>query len=208
MSIVLKVLTPENSTTVDVVNEINENPKTISVFLAGTIDMGESENWQSIFVDKVTKLIFGLGYDLKIDKIVFLNPRRSDWDSSWGQNPYTDVEFIKQVEWELKCLEVCNIMAMNLLPGSKSPISLLELGLFKDKALVCCQKEFYRFGNVAITCDRYSVPLYQCEDSFYSAVAKACLFEVNKPKLGNWREKNVNDIPPPPPPPINPTMFR
>ena len=52
---------------------------------------------------------------------------------------------------------------MNLLPDSKSPISLLELGLFakSGKLLVCCPKEFYRSGNIQIVCDKYNIPLFE-----------------------------------------------
>lgn len=40
----------------------------------------------------------------------------------------------------------------------KAPISLLELGSFKDKSIsVVCPEEFYRFGNVDIFCDKYGI---------------------------------------------------
>lgn len=47
-------------------------------------------------------------------------------------------------------------------PGSKSPITLLELGLFakRGKLHVVCTDGFYRYDNVRITCAKYGVPVY------------------------------------------------
>lgn len=47
-------------------------------------------------------------------------------------------------------------------PGSKSPITLLELGLFakSGKLHVVCTEGFYRYDNVRITCAKYGVPVY------------------------------------------------
>lgn len=46
--------------------------------------------------------------------------------------------------------------------GSKSPITLLELGLFakSGKLHVVCTEGFYRYDNVRITCAKYGVPVY------------------------------------------------
>lgn len=45
---------------------------------------------------------------------------------------------------------------------SKSPITLLELGLFakSGKLYVVCTEGFYRYDNVRITCAKYGVPVY------------------------------------------------
>lgn len=47
-------------------------------------------------------------------------------------------------------------------PGNKSPITLLELGLFakSGKLHVVCTEGFYRYDNVRITCAKYGVPVY------------------------------------------------
>lgn len=47
---------------------------------------------------------------------------------------------------------------MYFAPNSKSPISLLETGLFKDKLLVCCPEGFYKKGNIDIVCKRNNIP--------------------------------------------------
>jgi hypothetical protein len=56
------------------------------------------------------------------------NPRRNDWDSSWIQS-YENPQFSQQVKWELNALEKSDLIIMYLDPETKSPISLLELGL-------------------------------------------------------------------------------
>jgi len=132
--------------------------KVNSVFLAGTIDMGNSVDWQA----EVTEML----KDFDID--VF-NPRRDDWDSSWNQS-ITDPQFNHQVTWELACLEKADLVIMYFGPDSKSPISLLELGLFHKKVICYCPLEFYRSGNVEMIAYRYNVPTYTEFNSFMKAV--------------------------------------
>lgn len=119
------------------------------VFLAGSIEMGAAENWQN-------KLIT----ELEGFPVVLLNPRRDDWDASWAQR-IDFPQFREQVEWELGAMERANIIAMYFSPGSKSPISLLEFGLWAgrcpEKLVVFCPDGFWRKGNVDIVCRRFGV---------------------------------------------------
>lgn len=119
-----------------------------SVFLAGSIEMGNAVDWQ-------TQITSQFSLD---DDITFLNPRRDDWDSSWKQEIGND-NFRWQVQWELEGLEKCDLIAMYFDPRTLSPISLLELGLFAryNKMLVCCPPDFWRKGNVDIICQRYYI---------------------------------------------------
>lgn len=118
-----------------------------SVFLAGSIEMGKAEDWQ-------TRVTNGL---MSLDITIF-NPRRDDWDSSWEQKVENE-QFRGQVEWELGALEQSDLILMYFDPATKSPISLLELGLFamNSKMIVCCPEGFWRKGNVDIVCKRYGV---------------------------------------------------
>jgi hypothetical protein len=52
-------------------------------------------------------------------------------------------------------------------PETKSPISLLELGLHaeSDRMIVCCPPGFWRKGNVDIVCTRYNIPLFNDMES-------------------------------------------
>ncbi len=122
------------------------------IFLAGSIEMGTSENWQA----KVEK------YFEAFPEYTLLNPRRDDWDASWEQD-FENPNFYQQVNWELKGLEIADTILMYFAPNTKSPISLLELGLFANskKLLVCCPDGFWRRGNVEIVCEKYDIPIYE-----------------------------------------------
>ena len=124
-----------------------------NIFLAGSIEMGKAEDWQT----RVTNALSDLN-------CVILNPRRDDWDSSWEQK-ITNPQFKEQVQWELRALEQSDLIVMYFDPATMSPISLLELGLHaKDSGedrhpelIVCCPEGFWRKGNVDIVCERYGV---------------------------------------------------
>ena len=122
-----------------------------TVFLAGSIEMGKAEDWQAVIPELFKDR----------DKLTFLNPRRDDWDSSWEQKE-SNPQFSKQVNWEMDMLDACDIIFMYFSPETKSPISLLELGLYakSHKMIVCCPDEFWRKGNVDIACSRYGIPIY------------------------------------------------
>jgi len=132
--------------------------KGCALFLAGSIEEGRAELWQ----DKVCE-------ELKNEDVIIFNPRRDDWDNSWEQS-IDNPEFTKQVEWELKHLELANAAGRLLFyfqPGTKCPITLLELGLHIREAncFVVCPKGFWRKGNVDIVCDQYGVKVYESLDS-------------------------------------------
>jgi hypothetical protein len=138
-------------------NIVLRNSARKSVFLAGSIEMGVAENWQ----DRVGKLFKDLGYDV-------FNPRREEWDSSWEQK-FENPQFYQQVNWELNALESADLIIMYFDPSTKSPISLLELGLFarSGKLRVVCPDGFWRKGNVEITCNYYNIPLHNNLDTLF-----------------------------------------
>jgi len=127
---------------------------TYSIFLAGTIDMGKSTDWQQYSINTIES--FDIARELTI-----YNPRRSDWDSSWKQE-ITDPQFNEQVNWELDMLEQADIILLYFQKDSLSPISMLELGLFSKhkKMFVCCEEGFWRKGNIDIVCQRNGISTY------------------------------------------------
>ncbi len=131
------------------------------IFLAGSIEMGAAENWQEVIEDT---------FRHKSDLVIF-NPRRDDWDSSWVQKE-SNGQFNYQVNWELDKLTEADIIFMYFAPDTKSPISLLELGLYADskKMIVVCPDSFWRKGNVDIVCNRYDIPIYEALDKGIGAL--------------------------------------
>ena len=119
------------------------------VFLAGSIEMGQAENWQGYISDVLRP------YTLTI-----LNPRRDDWDNSWEQS-IDNPKFREQVEWELRAVADADLILMHFEANTKSPITLLELGLFassKHRLIVHCPEGYWRKGNVDIVCKLWKIP--------------------------------------------------
>ena len=139
-----------------------------SVFLAGSIEQGAAEEWQSRITGKLSDLT-----------CTIFNPRRLNWDRSWKQRA-SNPQFREQVVWELNLLEKANVIAMYFDPKTKSPITLLELGLHamvKDKAnrpklVVCCPEGYHRIGNVEIVCERAGIPVLEKFEELLEEVRK------------------------------------
>lgn len=131
--------------------------RTISVYLAGSIDF---ENWQEQMEEKLAN-----------ENVVILNPRRDAWDIDWEQS-IDNPKFMEQVEWELDALESCDIIAMYFDPKTKSPISLLEFGMFarSRKLIVCCPEGFWKKGNLEIVAKRFFIPFYDNTSLFLEAI--------------------------------------
>lgn len=119
------------------------------VFLAGSIEMGAAVDWQTRVAEA-----------LKDSSGTILSPRREDWDSSWVQS-FENAQFRQQVEWELKAMEDADLILMHFEPETKSPITLLEFGLWTgnlpQKLVVYCPIGFWRKGNVDIVCHWHQV---------------------------------------------------
>ena len=148
----IKIFTPpyqwDNSTyTIDGILPVN-------IFLGGTIDNGDSFNHQDALISELKK-------SNTTHPLCIYNPRRSSWPASEDHS-----EIGKQIKWELSHLERADLIVMNILSGSKSPISLMEIGLFarEHKLLVFCPKDFYRYDNVRVVCGSYGIPLFETND--------------------------------------------
>ena len=132
-----------------------------SVFLAGSIEMGAAVSWQQDIID-----------ELSGTNCTILNPRRAAWDSSWTQEESNPV-FNEQVAWELDgILKNADLVCFYFDPNTKSPVTLLELGLVLasgKECLVCCPLGYWRKGNVDITCRRYGVEVI---DSLPTLISK------------------------------------
>jgi len=150
--------------------EIKQNQ--ISIFLAGSIEMGKAEDWQAKVTEKFKP------YD-----VLILNPRRDDWDSSLEQS-IDNPQFHEQVVWELNAQEDADIIIMHFCADTKSPITLLELGLFAKtgKVRVSCPKDFWRRGNVEVCCARYNIPFYDDLDLMTDNVIEEVYARTNTDK--------------------------
>ena len=128
-------------------------PTTRVLFLAGSIEMGRAEDWQSRLAATV------LAAD---PTVVVANPRRVHWDNSWVQHAENPI-FRAQVDWELDHLERADLAVFYFQPETLSPVTLMELGVrltaHPEQTLVCCPPGFWRAGNVQIACLRAGLPM-------------------------------------------------
>lgn len=149
------ILTPESS-------PLKLEGKYKSIFLAGTIDNGDSKNWQFEFIDKILEKEHN-----RSEQLVIFNPRRN----TWNKNATEDQQYA-QIDWEFTALHAADYIIMNLLPDSKSPINLLELGLFADKKklIIICPREFYKYVNIAYIAKAYNLPLFESIEQVYNFI--------------------------------------
>jgi hypothetical protein len=143
-------------------NTFTINQEYLNVFLAGSIEMGKAVEWQKDFIAALS------------DKpIQFLNPRRDDWDSSWGQT-MNDSNFVEQVQWELDSMEKSHMIVMVFDSNTLSPISMLELGLHakEQKLMVVCPDGFWKKGNIDVTCEFYGINQFNTMDELIEFMRK------------------------------------
>lgn len=115
------------------------------VFLAGSIEMGDAPKWRRAVVEELAPVPGSV-----------LNPRRS------GEFDSADSSVLRaQIQWELEALDRADLIAMYFAPVTRSPVTLLEFGLYarSRKIVVCCPEAYWRYHNVAAVCVRYAVPL-------------------------------------------------
>lgn len=140
--------------------------------MAGSIEMGVAEDWQ----DRVQSKLAAVDR-LAATEIILYNPRRDDWDDTWVQS-IDNPQFNEQVTWELEHLIKSDIILMYFDGNTKSPITLLELGLHANRGenvIIFCPDTFWRKGNVEMVADYYGLQLFSNEDDWMNAVVDMIL---------------------------------
>lgn len=134
---------------------LNEYNSRVSIFLAGSIEMGDAPDWQSEFKRILEKK------GEKYKEYTLLNPRRDDWNKTLEQS-ITEPAFFQQVMWELEHLEKATARVFYFAGDTLSPISLLEFGKFYHlkNTFVCWDKRYKRRGNLEIFCHKYGIRAY------------------------------------------------
>jgi hypothetical protein len=140
--------------------------------------MGNSVDWQAEFIKHIDS-----------DAVKIYNPRRRQ-----GEAPKTDEELDFQIKWELQQIRKSDAVFMNFLPVSKSPITLLEIGLclmMEDKMMVVvCPHEYSRAANVRATVQAFGRPNLRLSDNFYTGIED---FAVMLRKSGTTVPKRVEE---------------
>ncbi len=99
---------------------------------------------------------------------IIFNPRRDEWNNSWEQSIH-NAPFKEQVLWELNALEKADIIILFFADNTKSPISLLELGLFahSKKIKLVVEENFWRKGNIDIVCKKYGIEQFESLENLF-----------------------------------------
>jgi hypothetical protein len=131
-----------------------------SVILYGSIESDPANDWQTTLAASLSDL-----------PVAIINPRCDAWDKTWVED-VSDARFKEQVEWEMDHAKIADVIAFYFKPGTPTPITLLELGMYADtgKAVVCCPEGFYKRGNVQMVCSRYDIELLGSLEELKSAI--------------------------------------
>ncbi|KAI1410447.1 hypothetical protein F5Y13DRAFT_74265 [Hypoxylon sp. FL1857] len=140
-----------------------EDPRGVkSIFLAGTTTKTDGRDWREVLTESLSDL-----------PLTIFNPYRKDWDSTWRED-ITFEPFREQVEWELEKQDSADIVVVHFHRMTEAPVSLLELGLCArtGKAIVVCDKEYKKRGNVQIVCQKYGVEMVESIETLRPAIVK------------------------------------
>jgi hypothetical protein len=130
------------------------------LFLAGSIENGLAEQWQQIVAAELSAS----------ENLLLLNPRRPEWNINTEGS-----ELEEQISWELFGLEIADGIFFYFDPNTKSPITLLELGLCLNSTnvkpmFVVCPDGYFRKTNVVTTVERYGQTVYNTLEDALTAV--------------------------------------
>lgn len=128
----------------------------LKVFIAGTIDCDKgSVDWQHDICRKITRV------NNNKQSVTIYNPRREEFPDNGS------AEVRRQIKWEHEHMDDADLIIMNILEDSQSPISLMEIGMYAQsgKLHVFCKKGFYRYDNVEMVCKKYHIPLHNTNDN-------------------------------------------
>ena len=113
-------------------------------FLAGSMDFNSGDSWREKVVNELK------------ESVCIFDPTRIE------HNDFSDAQMKEHIEWELDALALSDRILLNLLPSSKSPISLVELGLYVESAklIVVCPESFYQRRYIETICNKYDTVLF------------------------------------------------
>ena len=136
-----------------------------SIFLAGSIDMGRAKLWQQVIEE-----------ELKEYNCTIFNPRRLDFDPTVEYSP-KNLYMKEQIEWELKYLDIADIVVFYFDINGKAPISLYEVGRVshevasgKKKGLIYCPIGYWKRANVIINGEYDGFEFAESEEIFIDKI--------------------------------------
>lgn len=169
------IVQPDKTTTY--MKDVANSDKKITIFLAGTIEMGKGKKWHAEVASQIYHVLSAKIKDNKqMPQLEFYNPRRTKNFTSEMEAP--------QIKWEQERLMNVDYIFMYLQPDTKSPISLLEFGEFisSGRLYVSCDPSFYRYRNLEITSEfnKMRDHLLSNTDDCINTIADAIFNKITK----------------------------
>lgn len=135
----------------------------VKIYLGGTMDFsGNPEtDWQQAFIDGLARLtdpIKGLLLIKNLNFIIF-NPKMP---MNSPMAPTLDnPEFVNIINWRLQMQNLSDIVFVNIMKNSTSPIPILEFGsmLSSGKLIVRASEMNQSYSHIRIYCEKFQVPL-------------------------------------------------
>lgn len=135
----------------------------VKIYLGGTMDFsGNIEtDWQQAFINGLAKLtdpVKGLLLIKNLNFIIF-NPKLP---LTGPLAPTLDnPEFVKVMDWRLQMQELSDIVFVNIMKNSVSPIPVLEFGslLSSGKLIVRASEANKMYSHLRLYCEKFQVPL-------------------------------------------------
>ena len=148
----------------------------VKVYLGGTMDFsGINTDWQQIWIDGLTKLsdpIKGLLLIKNVNWIIF-NPHVPPVNNlpPTLDNP----EFVQTMQWRLQMQDVSDLIFLNIMNKSVSPIPILEFGsnVTSGKLVVRCGEQHQIYSQIRMYCEKYQVPLLTGKTSVKDVILAA-----------------------------------
>jgi hypothetical protein len=134
----------------------------IKLYLGGTMDFASSENdWQSKFCEAMVNLtdpLKGLLMYKNTNWIIF-NPH-VPFQSPAAPN-LDNPAFVQTMQWRLSGQDMADIIFLNIMNKSQSPVPILEFGsnLRSGKLIVRCGEMHPMYSQIRMYCEKYNVPL-------------------------------------------------
>jgi hypothetical protein len=162
-----------NVTVIRAPEYIGLNPRKISIFLGGSIDLGLARDWQTELIETLNSSPFA-------SKLEIINPRRAEWDASWlAEDPNHQAQK-EQINWELYYQDKADILVYNFAAGTISPITLLELGTYSShNPIINIEGGYKRHANVKITADHFGWEYCEDQASFIKAIEHRIMVQID-----------------------------
>ena len=171
----------------------NENEeaqeKTISVFLAGSIEMGQARDWQNEMIGDEAEC------SLSSLDIAIYSPRRLKFAKLKGEDGFPEA-FKEQLDWEHKHLEGSSIISMFFWGGwphekeikRLAPVTMLELGEFchSGRIIVGCEQTYPKRDNVEYVCKKHGITIVDTLEELAVEVRKKVLELQAIPNVLVW----------------------